>query len=151
MKTLILGLGNIIRGDDAVGLLCVEKLKQRNTGNSNYDFKCLHTSGISLVDTISGYKKTILVDAVKTAGGIPGTVFWTTVGELPDPRSDRSYHDIHINDAIVIGRKLNMKMPVDIEILGIEVVDYDSWCEGLSLEAEQGLNKAIVEVENKIK
>lgn len=148
MNTLILGLGNIIRGDDAAGIVCVERLREKyNNSRKNITFSSLHTAGISLVDALENYDRAIIVDAVITNDGKAGEVFWAGIENLPDPRSDRSYHDIHIADAVSIGRKMKMKMPSLIIILAIEVKDYQSWTEKISAEAEAGINRAVEEIE----
>jgi hydrogenase maturation protease len=148
MKTIVLGLGNLIRGDDAVGLLCTDSLSEKFKDFCDISVLSLHTAGITLVDSLSGFDRAIIVDAVKTASGTPGEVFWASIDDLPDPRSDRSYHDIHLAEAIAIGRRMKLKMPEEIRILAIEVEDYDSWNEGLSQAASRGLQKASLELEN---
>ena len=141
----------MIRGDDAVGLICTDRLRKKYRNSKNISFVSLHTAGISLVDSLAGYDSAVIVDAVKTEGGVPGAVYWADIQSLPDPRSDRSYHDIHISDALLLGNRMKMKMPVDVRILAVEVEDYDSWQEVVSPGALKGIETACREIENFLK
>jgi hydrogenase maturation protease len=62
MKTVILGLGNPILTDDAVGIKIAQKLQEENP-----KLEVIETSeaGIALLDLITGYDKLIIIDSIK--------------------------------------------------------------------------------------
>lgn len=72
MKTLILGLGNTILSDDGVGIRIIEELQSR-ISDPDITVSETNVSGLSLLDIIIGYDKVIIVDAIQTVGGKPGT------------------------------------------------------------------------------
>jgi hydrogenase maturation protease len=70
MKTLVLGIGNLLFSDDGVGLHIIEKLREEDLG---VDLKEA-SSGLDILDAVKGYDRVILVDAIRS-GGEPGTIY----------------------------------------------------------------------------
>ncbi len=72
-KTLVLGIGNILLADEGLGVRAVEFFE------ANYSFpsyvKCIDggTVGIGLLSAIKGFKRLIIVDAIR-APRVPGTI-----------------------------------------------------------------------------
>src|SRR3974390_2937927 len=101
---LILGCGNLDRGDDAVGLIVAQRL--REAGIPAEDFTA---DGLALVERWIGAESVILIDAVVT-GCPPGTV---TVWDEPPLELEAfatSTHGIGVAHAIRLGRALG-RMP----------------------------------------
>ena len=122
MKTLILGLGNPYLSDDSAGLKVIRELEKRL---SNPDISLNETSlaGINLLDYLTGYDKAIIVDAIRTPNGIPGSIYRLTPEEFDTSCHTTSSHDIGIIAAIELGKRLELSMPQVIEIIGIEAGD----------------------------
>lgn len=78
---LVLGIGNLLLGDDAVGLALLEELgldaDERMPGVELVDGG---TQGIALLGVMSGRPWMLLLDAV-SHGGAPGTVYTLTGAE----------------------------------------------------------------------
>jgi hydrogenase maturation protease len=97
-KTLVLGLGNILMGDEGVGVHVVRALEQRTLPA---DVECLDggTGGFTLLEPLQSAGRVLLVDAAAD-GNPPGTVTRTT------PRFSRDYpptltaHDIGVKDLL---------------------------------------------------
>ncbi|MBH0194702.1 MAG: hydrogenase maturation protease [Nitrospira sp.] len=66
----IIGIGNLFRGDDAVGLLAARRLRQRL--DSSVEVLEAEGDGLALLDLMEGADQVMLIDAVKS-GGHPGT------------------------------------------------------------------------------
>ncbi|MGB2852819.1 MAG: hydrogenase maturation protease, partial [Dehalococcoidia bacterium] len=68
MKTLVLGLGNPILSDDAVGLRVVEELEGRV---DQQEVKLVETTvaGLGLLDFLTGHDRAIIIDSIQTVGG----------------------------------------------------------------------------------
>ncbi|MBI5713137.1 MAG: hydrogenase maturation protease [Chloroflexi bacterium] len=65
MKTVVIGLGNPILGDDGVGWRVVEAV-QEQINDSSVDVDCAAVGGITLMEHLIGYDRAILIDAVIT-------------------------------------------------------------------------------------
>jgi hydrogenase maturation protease len=97
-KILVLGLGNVIMGDEGVGVHVVRALEQ-HTLPANV--QCLDggTGGFILLEPLQSASRIILIDAAAD-GNPPGTVTRTT------PRFSRDYpptltaHDIGVKDLL---------------------------------------------------
>lgn len=70
-RTLIIGYGNSLRGDDAIGRLAAERLRQRNPG-PEVEILGVHQLTPELVDPISRAARVIFIDAA--AGPNPGQI-----------------------------------------------------------------------------
>jgi hydrogenase maturation protease len=97
-KTLVLGLGNVIMGDEGVGVHVVRALEKRALPEG---VECLDggTGGFILLEPLQNADRIILIDAAAD-GNPPGTVTRTT------PRFSRDYpptltaHDIGVKDLL---------------------------------------------------
>ncbi len=72
-KALVLGIGNVLMGDDGVGVRSVEAFERLySTGPG---IECLDggTAGSKLADILSGFTHAVIVDAVKD-GQRPGSI-----------------------------------------------------------------------------
>jgi hydrogenase maturation protease len=68
MRTLVLGLGNPLLGDDAVGLKVAALVRERLGGAPGVDVEEEEAGGLRLMERMTGYDRAILVDAAATAG-----------------------------------------------------------------------------------
>ena len=86
MKTLILGLGNDLLGDDAVGILASRRLAENLKGQP--DIEVLETAqhGVALLEFFLGYDRAIVIDAIKTGEHPAGSVVEIDASKLrPTP------------------------------------------------------------------
>lgn len=151
MKTLILGLGNDILGDDAVGLEVANSIKKMNL--NNVDVKTLISSGLDILDIISGYNKVIIVDAIITKTNKIGTIHRLIPEDFHKiQKISYSIHNTNISTIFEIGKKLNMMLPKEIIFYGIEIKDRLRFKEGLSKKIKNTLplvlNRIIAEIES---
>lgn len=147
-KTLILGIGNTIRGDDGIGIRVARKLKQILP--PQYTIKELSSAGLDLMEAIAGFKKAILIDAVQTTGGVPGHVYHLSPQEFQYSSSVLSFHALDLNQVIEIGKKLmEGKMP-RIEVLAVETPRLNEFSENLSPALEDQFDKIVEIIKNKV-
>ncbi len=71
MKILVLGIGNLLLGDEAVGVRIVEALEQRYLLPPHVEVLDGGTSGMDLLDMMANRDHLIVADAVFT-GDQPG-------------------------------------------------------------------------------
>jgi len=116
-RILILGLGNLLMGDEGIGIRCVEYLQGKPLPEG-IDMLDGGTAGFQLLSILSEYDHVIFIDA--TAGeGIPGEVNILRPRFAADfPRSLTS-HDIGLRDLVKSAELLD-ELP-DIYLITITV------------------------------
>jgi hydrogenase maturation protease len=137
-KTLVLGLGNDIYGDDGIGNYVVERLSRESHLFPSVDFVPCTISGLALLDFFIGYDNLIIVDTIKRENPVPGTIHVLDAMELrhiPGP----SPHYVSIPQTIEIGRQAGLKVPSSIEIVAVEAKNMYQLGEGLSDEMLEAL------------
>lgn len=121
-SVLVLGLGNDILTDDAVGLHVVRAVREHLAGESDIEVKATTEMGLALLDEIAGRESVLLVDAVQTGQAAPGHLH-----ELgPDDLSrvlTTSPHFLGVGETIALGTMLGLPMPHHVRIFAIEVKD----------------------------
>src|SRR5512136_2152171 len=98
MKTIILGVGNEILGDDGVGVHVANELK-KHIKNPEITIDEGITGGMNLLELILGYDKAIIIDAVKTEDGRNGEVKKIPLNEFSTLHSCNP-HDVSLSEAI---------------------------------------------------
>ncbi len=152
MKTLVLGLGNELYGDDGTGIHVVRLLKKKREAKTeeslwleNVDLEECCLSGLSLLEVIVGYDKLIIIDTIKKTNPIPGHIHLLKEKDLrriPGP----SPHYVSVPQTLEIGKKLGLKVPAKIKIIAVEAKNMYNLGEGLSPEMEKALPSIIKEV-----
>ena len=139
MNTLILGAGNPILTDDAVGIKIAQKIKEGNPG-----LEVIETSeaGIALLDFIVGYDKLVIIDSIKTEQGEPGELYKLELEDLTPNMRFCSSHGIDIVTAFEIGRRLGYQMPKSVSIYAMEVNDNSTFGEGCTREVKERIPSA---------
>jgi len=119
---LVLGLGNDILSDDAVGLHVAREIRRRLRHSDGIEVEETCEMGLALLDYIAGFDDLVLVDAVQTGKAPPGFVH-----ELDDSQlkvlPTLSPHFVGVGEAMAVGRRLGMVMPRRAKIFAIEVKD----------------------------
>ncbi|MFN3742784.1 MAG: hydrogenase maturation protease [Anaerolineales bacterium] len=142
MKTLILGLGNPILGDDGVGWRVAQEMQARLDGDVEVD--CLALGGLRLMERMIGYERVILIDALVTPSPTPGRVHVLPLSDLPDPSSGHttSAHDVSLQTALQMAAKMGFPIPQEVWVVGVEIVPTLDFSETLSPEVEAALPQA---------
>jgi len=141
---LVLGLGNPILGDDAIGWRIAEALqKLLQDPSTEVDF--LDRGGLSLMERLVGYDRAVLIDAISTGSHPVGTVSHFSLEELPDPAAGHlaCAHDTTLQTALELGRQLGLPLPTLIEVIGVEARRDFEFNDRLSPEVEAALPEAV--------
>ena len=118
MKTIVLGIGNLILGDDGVGIHVANEIK-KYIDDSEVTIDEAITGGMNLLDLILGYEKAIIIDAVKSEIGEHGTVKRIPLTTFNTMHSCNP-HDISLIEAIEMAQKMGeARIPKEIIIIGI--------------------------------
>jgi hydrogenase maturation protease len=133
MKTIIVGLGNPILGDDGVGWKVAEEVKRRIPPDVHIEVICLSLGGIGLMEHLIGYDRAILVDAFISDREI-GAIIVSKLSDLPDYSAFHiaSAHDTSLQNAIKLGRSLGAQLPNDITVVGVATNPIFDFSEELS-------------------
>ena len=128
-RILVLGLGNDILGDDAVGLHAARRLRGRCA--AEVEVVEAAESGLGLLDFLEGRSHALLLDAILTGRHPAGTVlefshedFHKTVGPSP--------HYAGLPEVLRLAECLAIPVPSDLSVLAMEVEDPYHIREGLS-------------------
>jgi hydrogenase maturation protease len=118
-RTLILGLGNVLLGDEGVGIHAVRELEKRNLP-PHVAVVDGGTAGLNLLDLIRGYERVIIVDAVDAAED-PGTIFRFTPQEVASKTEGLplSLHQTEVLKVLELSNYLGQPLP-PIVIYGIQ-------------------------------
>ena len=142
MKTLVLGLGNPILSDDSVGFRVTQELRAR-LNRPGLTLMESGTSGLGLLDLITGYDKVIIIDAIQTEDGQAGEIYRLNSENLSDTRHLGSSHSINLATALELGKKLGIALPQQIIIFAIEVVNVTTFSEKCTPEVEKAIPLAV--------
>jgi len=117
----ILGVGNVLMGDDGVGIAAVRAIARRGTPAG----AVLHDAGLAVADVLSGLDPAdplIVVDAVR-AGGPAGQVYRLSLDALqPDAAAlsgAMSLHELSVAPALRL-EALTGRVFADVTLLGVE-------------------------------
>jgi hydrogenase maturation protease len=134
MKTFVIGLGNPILTDDGVGAKVAYAVEDAlaSGGRNGVTVNEASVGGLRSMEMMVGYERVILVDAIQTPDGQPGTVYRLTLEDiasaLPTQHS-ASAHDMNLSTAMEMGRRLGLVLPQRVEIFAIEAVDVVTFSE----------------------
>jgi hydrogenase maturation protease len=136
-STLILGLGNPILTDDRVGIEVGRRVHQ-SLGNGGVHFLEASARGLTLLDLVCGYERVILIDAIQTGGPIGMLHEFKADGFVGSMRLT-SVHGVDFFTAMEMGRKLGMKVPDEIRIYAVEVLDPYTFSEQVTPDVERAV------------
>ncbi len=142
MRTIVIGMGNPVRADDGVGLAVARNLRERLGDAPDVDVVELWAGGLRLVETMSGYDKAIVVDALRTGQNAPGTIRRVPLTDLEGARTLACAHDTTLPTALEIWRRLDAPVPPEISIWGIEVENVDALSEEFTAPVAQAVPRA---------
>lgn len=116
--TLVIGIGNADRGDDAAGLAVARRVRAA-TAPRSVTVAELTGDQLGLLDAWDGVKDVYVVDAV-CSGGAPGTVYRFDGAQPLDARfRHRGTHTLSLADVIELARALG-RLPARLTGYGIE-------------------------------
>jgi hydrogenase maturation protease len=120
---LVIGAGNETRGDDAVGLVVVRKLKEKIAREAVVVEET--GDGASLMERWKGFNAAMLVDAAQS-GVEPGRIhrFEAHKSPLPAGLFQYSTHSFGVSQAIELAKTLN-QLPRWFMVYGIEGKCFD--------------------------
>lgn len=140
---VVIGVGNVMRGDDGVGPVAVELLDHE--GFVGAETLVLDGESTRLLDAWSSRRRAIVIDAIRL-GDPAGTVHELEVGRdlLPAWTAETSSHETGLAEAVELSRALD-RLPDRLLVFGIEPGDVSPG-PGLSPEVEAALPELVARV-----
>jgi hydrogenase maturation protease len=121
-KILILGMGNDILTDDGIGIK-ITKVLEKKFPFPNIIYDTLSLGGLEIIEYIRDFKMVILIDAIKTLDGIPGTVYQFKPEDFKETSHLSNIHDISFLTSLKLAKELNIPTPEKVHIIAIEIVE----------------------------
>lgn len=119
VKTLVLGVGNLLLTDDGVGVRVVQRLLETHSLPEEVQVVDGGTCGLDLLPFLVGVEKLIVVDAANL-GQPPGTIRRMAGEEVPVFLSQKlSPHEINLPE-LLFSAKLTDIYPPEVVVLGIQ-------------------------------
>jgi len=147
-RVAVIGIGNILMGDDGLGVAVIEALRKESLPESVE----LYDAGTALQDVlavIADCERLILIDSCR-AGGEPGSIYRTLW--CPDDWTGESLgdslHDIGVIHAIQLHRIAGGEIG-EVVLIGVEPQDV-SLREGLSPALQECLSAVVRAVRDEI-
>lgn len=149
MKTIVVGMGNPILGDDRVGILIMEEIRSRfekNARSEDVTFIEANQGGLLLMDQINGYDRAILIDSVSSGSYPVGTLLKLTKEDFQETRHISNLHDINFATAMEMGSRMGHDLPGEIEIYAVEIKPALDFSKPMSPEVKVVIPKAVEEI-----
>ncbi len=143
--TLVVGLGNPLLGDDGVGWRVAEEVQRALQGSERpVEVDCLSVGGLGLMERMAGHDRVILIDAMAGGSRPPGTLYRLLLEDLPDPGAGHlaSAHDTTLQTAMQVGRVLEVPLPREVWVVGVEAHVTYEFAEGLSPSVSEAVGPA---------
>jgi hydrogenase maturation protease len=121
MKTLILGLGNELAGDDAIGLLAARALGEELVDRA-VDVVESSASGMALLEILAGYERAIVIDSILSGRNPPGTISELALAEVGRVVAP-SLHHAGLPEMTATAERLGLAFPSQTRVFAVEVVD----------------------------
>ena len=119
---LVFGVGNEILTDDGIGPKLVKRL-QKEFKQEGISYDTMFLGGMELLEYIQGYETVVFIDAIRTRKGTPGDVYHLGVTDFKETLHLSNVHDISFLTALEFGEKLGLKIPKQVHIIAIEILE----------------------------
>ncbi len=145
-KITIMGFGNPVREDDAVGIYAIQKLKERLEESEHLQIFDMGTAAFEILFKLKGQDRIILIDAVVNTGEKTGTLYKVPASELEGKIEDDPLlflHSLKWDQALSYAKKiLQNDYPKNIEVYLIAVQNTRFNTE-MTEEARKGADKVV--------
>jgi len=126
-KTLVLGLGNVLHGDDGAGAQAIGRLRADLRMPADVSLLEGGTLGLELLPYVWDCARLIVIDAVDV-GEPPGTLVRMSGEQLNSLPGNSSVHQLGVSDLLVASRMLAERQP-EVVLLGVQPGSTDWSCE----------------------
>ena len=119
----VIGIGSPF-GDDQVGLMLIDKLRQAEQLQPYLDGElellAVDRPGAGLLALFEGAERVIIIDAVVSGAALGQLHRWSDLAELENSESFLSSHGFGLAQALTLGRQLG-QLSEQLLVLGVEI------------------------------
>ena len=148
---MVIGVGNDLRGDDALGLVVARRLK-KTVAALVPGAEVVESRGdaAELIDLWTGRDEVLVIDAFELPSGTAGEIleFDATVAPLPAPSAACSTHALSLSQAVELSRVLGT-LPRQLTILGAVGAVF-GMAQGLSPAIAAAADRLVVTIERRL-
>ena len=141
-RAVILGVGNPVLRDDAVGLEVATRALQILGDRPDVVVRESERGGLDLVELLEGAEVAVVVDAVLDPGRAVGSVLRLDFTEVGATTHLHGAHGVDLPTAVAVGRKLGVAMPRHVWVVGVVVEDVLTLGEGLTPAVARAVESA---------
>ena len=142
MPVLVMGIGNVLVGDEGIGIHAVKYLEQKGMP-SNTELLDGGTGGFHLLSLLLDYPRMVLIDATLD-GNPPGTINVVRPKFAGDFPRTLSSHDIGLKDLVESAAVLG-ELP-EIHLITVSISDGQP----VQMELSEKLEKLLPDIYNKV-
>lgn len=144
ISVLVLGIGNLVMGDDGVGVMVAQRLQQEYRFADNVEIMDGGTLGLDLLPMLENVTNLIMIDAVET-GKKAGTCVRLYGEELPIALETKvSPHQMGLKDLLAVSELMGHS-PREMVLIGVQPGSIEMEI-GLTPEVEAQLETLISNV-----
>ena len=138
---LILGVGNEYVADDGAGIAACRHVRAR-INDGRLAFRESTTGGLDLLAFLSQGRSAIVLDAIDDRTLSPGTVICCRLRPFSRQSPRWSLHTMSLSQVLDFGRKLQMRVPKDVWLVGVQIEDAGTFGAPLTPEVARGVRRA---------
>jgi hydrogenase maturation protease len=145
MRILVLGVGNILLTDEAIGVRIVEALEQRYVLPDDVDILDGGTAGMELLSEMADRDHLIIADAIVSRKGAPGDILILRDDDVPTLFTNKiSPHQLGLAD-VLSALRFTGEFPRKLTLIGVIPASLEPNI-GLTAEVEMALEPALQHV-----
>ena len=142
-EILVIGFGSDILSDEGVAIRLVNDLKGK--WHKWVDFNTFLTFSLDVLNAFSGYAHMVLIDACMDE--VVGKVNCFSLNNCPQTLHLLNYHDVSLKDGIEYGKKIDIELPVQIQVLTISISQAGIINDLFSKALEENYPKVLMETD----
>lgn len=147
MKPLVLGLGNDLMGDDAVGIIAARRLEKDISDLA--DVKVSNEYGVALLDYFIGYDNALVIDAVTLDAHPAGELIELDFDDLRPVRG-LSPHYAGLPDLKMLAESLGLRFPERVHVLAVQIDQPKTVSAVMSPVIEKTVEKLVASAKERI-
>lgn len=134
ISVAILGLGNPVLSDDAVGLHVAAEVARllRKHPIAGVSVLTSTRAGFEMIDLLTGFTHALIIDCLDIPESVPGRVRRLDLNKLSGSARLVGVHDISVADAFELASTLGAGMPGTVEIYAVEGGDMQTLSEEMT-------------------
>jgi hydrogenase maturation protease len=140
LKTLVIGVGNLLRCDDGVGIHVVNRLNEVAPYIDTLD---VALGSVEILEAMKGRDRVFIVDAIQ-AGDEPGTIYRVNLSGGEEPPRVTHSHGVDLLTTLRLGESLFPdQMPKEMILLAVEAEDITTLSESCTSKVQASVEKVV--------